>query len=188
MNINLCKSALTKAVILSGAVLAACGVKEPVRGAPAEPLSPSSYFCYPVAIKGLPVTGVGPFGCHFVLHGTHAPGETLANTPYRLEALDKDGKTLVAQDGVTDAKGRSGFLRTEFQLTPDRMMFVQAIGAGAIGASSLAAYPGGQRMAGNPFSANVCGVVHEGNTDEQGFTPWFKGAVDCVVDTQLYSR
>lgn len=182
-------SPLVYSALLLAGLVAGCaptGVSEP-KIVPASPPS-SSYDCRTDPVDGLPTAGEGNYGCHFYLL---APGSkrARANTPYMIQVyapgqvLSKEEVVSVELQGVTDAQGRSGFVRAPFPITPKLVRFVEVIGSGPYSAGSQFAWPtDGKGAADFMYHFHSCVGDFFGLTDEQGYTPMFTTKESCVYD------
>ena len=154
--------------------------------------SASSYECRPTPVDGLPMTGEGAYGCHFQLLDTETKA-ILVNTPYSLD-IYAPAKSAAAETvffatlkGVTDAHGRSGFIRAPFPITPERMRFVRVLGSGPYGRSPRLLRPtDGLGVAGMHYHVTGCGYDQTGITDEQGLAPLFLSASECKLKAAFY--
>jgi len=155
----------------------------------------SSYACQTKQIKGAPTAGEGAYGCHFYLHHpeTH---QILANTAYHLAIYPAPSTSkehpspVVKLQGVTDAQGRSGYVRAAFPITPDRVQFVERIGSGPYGLSPRLLRPtDGLAMPGMNYVVKWCGEPYTGMTDERGNGAMFSSTSDsCKVDVSFYRK
>lgn len=154
--------------------------------------SASSYECRPMPVDGLPMAGEGAYGCHFQLLDTETK-EILVNTPYSLDvyAPSKSAASetpfLTTLKGVTDAHGRSGFIRAPFPITPERIRFVRVVGSGPYGLSPQLLRPtDGAGVAGMHYHVTGCGYDQTGITDEQGLAPLFLSVSECKLKAAFY--
>ena len=155
----------------------------------------SSYACQSEQVSGLPVAGQGVYGCHFYLHHpkTH---QILANTAYYLAIYPApaNGRAnpapIVNLEGVTDAQGRSGYVRAAFPITPDRTQFVERIGSGSYGRSPRLIRPtDGLPIPGMNYEVTWCGKPYAGITDELGNGVMFSTTSDaCHVKVYFFAK
>lgn len=171
---------LSISVILSGCSLQAI-----------EPTSPdSSYACQTATFAGQWTEGDGPYGCYFQLRDP-ATRKLLARTTYQLTVYASAKKTARVFDveSVTDAQGRSLFVRMPFPITPDKIRFVQTIGKGNNGRSGVLIRPtDGAGVPFNPYRISGCGQTYEGVTDETGQTVLVKCETIEKLHVEFYSR
>ena len=155
--------------------------------------SSSSYECRSTPVDGLPTAGDGAYGCHFQLLDAETKG-VLGNTPYSLD-IYAPAKTkgverlpLATLKGVTDAHGRSGFIRAPFPIKPEDVRFVRMLGTGPYGRSPRLVRPtDGSGSAGINYYVKGCGYDRKGITDEQGFSALFLAETECKLDGVFYS-
>lgn len=155
--------------------------------------SSSSYECRPTPVDGLPTAGDGAYGCHFQLLDAETKG-VLGNTPYSLDiyapAKTKGAERLplTTLKGVTDAHGRSGFIRAPFPIKPEDVRFVRMLGTGPYGRSPRLVRPtDGSGSAGINYYVKGCGYDRKGITDEQGFSALFLAETECKLEGAFYS-
>jgi hypothetical protein len=182
-------SPLVYSALLLAGLVAGCAstrVSEP-QIVPARPPS-SSYDCRTDPVDGLPTAGEGNYGCHFYLL---APGtkRVRANTPYMIQVYvpgqvqSKKEAVSVELVGVTDAQGRSGFVRAPFPITPKLVRFVEVIGSGPYSAGSqFVRSTDGNGAADILYHFHSCKGDFFGLTDEQGHTPMFTTKESCAYD------
>ncbi|MBB5606029.1 MULTISPECIES: hypothetical protein [unclassified Janthinobacterium] len=156
--------------------------------------STSSYECRSTPVDGLPKAGDGAYGCHFQLRDTETK-QILPHTPYSLdvyapvETKGAEKLPLVTLKGITDAHGRSGYVRAPFPIVPERVRFVRMVGTGAYGRSPHLIRPtDGAGVAGMNYQISGCGWDKHGITDDQGFTPLFLSETSCTFKTIFYMK
>lgn len=155
--------------------------------------SASSYECRPTPVDGLATAGDGAYGCHFQLLDAETKG-VLGNTPYSLDiyapakSKGADRLPLSTLKGVTDAHGRSGFIRAPFPIKPEDVRFVRMLGTGPYGRSPrLVRATDGSGSAGINYYVKGCGYDRKGITDEQGFSALFLAETECKLEGTFYS-
>lgn len=163
----------------------------------------STYFCFRTPAADQPVEGGGPDGCGFVLRDpeTDAP---MPFTPYLLQmrpaAAGYDGLAELEVKGITDAEGRTAFVRSTSPLTRSRMRLVRRLVSpinllvddhgmpGSPPRRNTEPFPGpkeGVRLGyGLAYRMTSCsGLAFESMTDEEGWTAMFDPPVadNCPV-------
>lgn len=188
------RSAAGILLALCAQFISGCATKTaPVQIAGDVVASSSSYECRQTPVDGLPTAGDGAYGCHFQLLDAETKG-ILGNTPYSLDiyapAKTKDAERLplATLKGVTDAHGRSGFIRAPFPIHPEDVRFVRMFGTGPYGRSPrLVRATDGLGSAGINYYVKGCGYDHKGLTDEQGFSALFLAETECKLEGAFYS-
>lgn len=157
-------------------------------------LSASSYACEADQVPGTTAIGEGAFGCHFRLRNPETR-QIRANVPYKLklytepESSQQARKTVLSFEGVTDAQGRSVYVRAPFFITPDRLYFVEKIGSGPyMTTPRLVRATDGKVMPGMHYNFTWCGEPYAGVTDEQGNGVEFHSERTCKVNVKFYAH
>ena len=139
-------------------------------------------------------SGKGQYGCHFYLHRPETQ-QILANTPYYLAVYPASAKgrtrnePLVVLTGVTDARGRSGYVRADFPIIPEQVQFVEMIGSGQIGQTPRLIRPtDGAVMPGMRYLIKWCGKEYTGITDEQGNAPRLSSNEPCQFEVRFFAK
>jgi hypothetical protein len=155
----------------------------------------SSYACQARQVRGSPTAGQGEYGCHFQLRHPETD-KVLANTPYHLDVYppaegDKEPRPSATLVGVTDAQGRSGFIRSPFPITPERVRFVEMMGSGPHGVSPrLVSAVDGKSIPASKYYVTWCGgAPYNGVTDERGNGVMFSSPTKtCQIKVVFYRR
>ncbi len=146
-------------------------LREAVEASSSAARPPSSYACQSTPLKGQPIMGQGAYGCSFQLYHPQSP-QILAKTPYQLTICSPDKSTPCFRiEGITDAQGRSNFIKREHPITPDLVQFVEAVGSGEYGRSVRLRRPtDGNGIPGAYYELTGCQREFNGLTDEHGYT------------------
>ncbi|WP_317205716.1 hypothetical protein [Janthinobacterium sp.] len=189
MNFQNYKIVVGATALLLTQLMAGCALN-----ARTDTASTSSYECMAKPVDGLPTAGSGAYGCHFQLHDP-ATKATLPNTPYWLDvyAASKPGsprgEAVATLNGLTDAQGRSGFVRAPFPITAELVRFVKVVGSGPYSRSPRLLRPtDGRPVPGLLYYVKTCEGVFEGTADEQGFAPLFRAKTSCEMTASFYVK
>lgn len=166
------RSTVAAVAMLAGVFAGPAAAAEEAAATAAPPLSTD---CDAVQAPGSATVGKGPRGCHFRLYNpeTH---QVLAHTPYSLrlyppydDEYEERPAPVLAFEGVTDAQGRSAYVRATFAIEPYQLYFVQKIGSGPRKwETRLARATDGRPLWGIYYKVEWCGEPYAGVTDPQG--------------------
>jgi hypothetical protein len=155
---------------------------------PPFPRDSSSYYCHPAPLPGQAQFGQGSSGCGFTLRAPQS-GQALPNTPYLIWLFNpkKDGIEL-GIEGITDAQGRTAYIRSSTPITHDRMRVSRRLlprekstastpiadKAGNINMTDVASgvgFDACRSMSGRRYHMTVCtGQRYEDITDDHAWT------------------
>lgn len=179
-------------MVVVGGLAAGCA-STPNSDVKSPPSSGSSYACEAKQVPGTTVIGKGVFGCHFRLHHPESH-RVLADTSYSLHlyaAPERPGEKrepVLSFEGITDAEGRSVYVRAAFPITPDRLYFVEKIGNGPYKRSPrLVRATDDSAIPGMHYKVTWCGAPYVGVSDERGNGAEFRSAdPGCKINVQFY--
>lgn len=149
------------------------------------PPVPSSYECWPDAIKGQQQVGSGKNGCYYVLREPKT-GAPMPNTPYLVAWQGVTDTAWRGYSGITDNMGRTAFLRPNAPIRVESSQVVRRLVSRkdfSAPGSSLARSATEPMKFGGPvrflspvgakvrYRVTLCsGAVFEGYTDPHGWT------------------
>lgn len=162
--------------LLTGCSSTATGelVPNSVSSAATGSLPGSSYACEKQQAPGTSSIGEGSVGCHFKLHHPKTQ-KILANTPYKLTLFQApptnrpEPEPVFTFDGITDAQGRSVYVRSYLPIQSEHAQFVERVGTGAYGLVPRLIRPtDGLPAPGAYYQVDWCGSRYIGVSDERG--------------------
>ncbi|QVN22125.1 hypothetical protein [Burkholderia pyrrocinia] len=190
MKIKIDQTALARGacVALVAALMVGCASTGQQARQQAAADSGSSYTCNRTQADGLASAGKGPNGCYFVLHDP-ATKQVLPNTRYAFALYTSaahDNKEIEFE-GVTDAQGRTAYVRSAAPIDTARMVLVRMVGDGPTGRIPVLVRPtDGKRIPFAAYKVTGCNGPYEGVTDETGRGVMYRCKTQSTIDVSFY--